>query len=278
MLRKFWRWVAEHWVFSLGLLLLGYLFVPIVVVMLLSFNQPGSRNTTYVLDLRTFDFTWNNWSDICGAANLCDSLTRSIYIGLTATLISTILGTLISFALVRYRFAGRSATNILIFLPMATPEIVMGTSLLTLFVSTQTPMGFLTILIAHVMFCISFVVVTVKARLAGLDPRLQEAAMDLYATPWQAFRLVILPLVLPGIVAAALLAFSLSFDDFIITNFATGTSDYITFPMFIWGANLRGIPPQVNAIATAMFLISFAFVIMGQLRTRRRSARRAATS
>ncbi|MEV0457153.1 ABC transporter permease [Catellatospora methionotrophica] len=277
-MRGFWRWIAEKWVLLLGFVLLAYLFVPIAVVMLLSFNQPASRNTTYVLDLSTFDFTWHNWTDICGAAGLCDSLMRSIYIGLSATLIATILGTLISFALVRYRFWGRGSTNTLIFLPMATPEIVMGTSLLTLFLGLQIPMGFLTILIAHVMFCISFVVVTVKARLAGLDPRLQEAAMDLYATPFQAFRLVILPLVLPGIVAAALLAFSLSFDDFIITNFVTGTSDYTTFPMFIWGSNLRGIPPQVNAIATAMFLISFAFVIAGQLRTRRRSARRAATS
>ncbi|WP_155369644.1 ABC transporter permease [Catellatospora vulcania] len=274
----FWRWIAEKWVLLLGFVLLAYLFVPIAVVMLLSFNQPASRNTTYVLDFATFDFTWNNWTDMCGAAGICDSLMRSIYVGLSATLIATILGTLISFALVRYRFIGRGSTNTLIFLPMATPEIVMGTSLLTLFIGLQIPMGFLTILIAHVMFCISFVVVTVKARLAGLDPRLQEAAMDLYATPWQAFRLVILPLVLPGIVAAALLAFSLSFDDFIITNFVTGTSDYTTFPMFIWGSNLRGIPPQVNAIATAMFLISFAFVIAGQLRTRRRSARRAATS
>lgn len=274
----FWRWLADKWVLLLGFVLLAYLFVPIAVVMLLSFNQPASRNTTYVLDLETFRFTWNNWTDICGAAGLCDSLMRSIYVGLSATVIATILGTLISFALVRYRFIGRGSTNTLIFLPMATPEIVMGTSLLTLFIGLQIPMGFLTILIAHVMFCISFVVVTVKARLAGLDPRLQEAAMDLYATPWQAFRLVILPLVLPGIMAAALLAFSLSFDDFIITNFVTGTSDYTTFPMFIWGSNLRGIPPQVNAIATAMFLISFAFVIAGQLRTRRRSARRAATS
>ncbi|GAA1637335.1 ABC transporter permease [Catellatospora bangladeshensis] len=273
-----WRWLADKWVLLVGLLILLYLFVPIAVIFLLSFNQPGSRNTTYVLDLQTFDFTWNNWTDMCGAAGICDALLRSIYIGFGATLISTILGTLISFALVRYRFFGRSGTNTLIFLPMATPEIVMGTSLLTLFIGWQVPLGFLTILIAHVMFCISFVVVTVKARLAGLDPRLQEAAMDLYATPWQAFRLVILPLVLPGIVAASLLAFSLSFDDFIITNFVTGTSGYETFPMFIWGSNLRGIPPQVNAIASAMFLISFAFVIAGQLRNRRRSARRAATS
>jgi spermidine/putrescine transport system permease protein len=271
-----WRWIAEHWVTAVGLLVLLYLFIPIGVVLLLSFNQPGSRATTYVLDWQKFTFTTDNWTDICGAADLCGSLRLSIQIGFLATVIATGLGTLISFALVRHRFIGRGAVNTMIFLPMATPEIVMGTSLLTLFLALGMSPGFLTILIAHVMFCISFVVVTVKARLAGMDPRLQEAAMDLYATPFQAFRLVILPLVLPGIVAAALLSFSLSFDDFIITNFTSGNT--VTFPMFIWGANQRGIPPQVNAVASAMFLISFAFVIAGQLLSRRRSARRAATS
>jgi spermidine/putrescine transport system permease protein len=257
-------------------MVLVYLFIPIGVVMLLSFNKPSSRSLTYVLDLKKFHFSWDNWTDPFGAAGLRDSLTLSIQIGFLATVIATVLGTLISFALVRHRFVGRPVVNSLIFLPMATPEIVMGTSLVILFLALGLPLGFLTILIAHVMFCISFVVVTVKARLAGMDPALQEAAMDLYATPAQAFRLVTLPLAMPGIVAAALLSFSLSFDDFIITNFASGQT--VTFPMFIWGSNQRGIPPQVNAIASAMFLISLAFVVLGQLRTRRRSARRAATS
>jgi spermidine/putrescine transport system permease protein len=275
-MHRAWRFLAEHWVTAVGLLVLLYLFIPIGVVLLLSFNQPGSRATTYVLDWQKFTFTTDNWTDICGAADLCGSLQLSIQIGFLATVIATVLGALISFALVRHRFIGRGAVNTMIFLPMATPEIVMGTSLLTLFLALGMSPGFLTILIAHVMFCISFVVVTVKARLAGMDPKLQEAAMDLYATPFQAFRLVILPLVLPGIVAAALLSFSLSFDDFIITNFTSGNT--VTFPMFIWGANQRGIPPQVNAVASAMFLISFAFVIAGQLLSRRRSARRAATS
>ena len=275
-MHRAWRWIAEHWVTAVGLLVLLYLFIPIGVVLLLSFNEPGSRATTYVLDWDKFTFTTDNWTDICGAAELCGSLRLSIQIGFLATVIATVLGALISFALVRHRFIGRGAVNTMIFLPMATPEIVMGTSLLTLFLALGMSPGFLTILIAHVMFCISFVVVTVKARLAGMDPRLQEAAMDLYATPFQAFRLVILPQVLPGIVAAALLSFSLSFDDFIITNFTSGNA--VTFPMFIWGANQRGIPPQVNAVASAMFLISFAFVIAGQLLSRRRSARRAATS
>ncbi len=177
-----------------------------------------------------------------------------------------------AFALVRHRFRGRSGINGLIFLPMATPELVMGTSLLALFVAAGVPQGFWTIVIAHVMFCVSFVVVTVKARLAGMDRRLEEAAMDLYASEWQTFRRITLPLVLPGIVAAALLAFSLSFDDFIITNFNAGTT--VTFPMYVWGAAQRGIPPQVNVIGTAMFAIALLLVGASSLRGRR--ARRAA--
>lgn len=143
----------------------------------------------------------------------------------------------------------------------------MGTSLLALFVSAGVPQGFWTVVIAHVMFCVSFVVVTVKARLAGMDRRLEEAAADLYAGPWQTFRLVTLPLVLPGIVAAGLLAFSLSFDDFIITNFNAGTT--VTFPMYVWGAAQRGIPPQVNVIGTAMFVIALLLVGVTSLRGRR---------
>src|SRR5690242_3058786 len=174
-----------------------------------------------------------------------------------------------SFALARHSFRGRAATNLLIFLPMATPEIVMGSSLLALFVAGGVPLGFWTIVIAHVMFCLSFVVVTVKARLAGLDPRLQEAAMDLYANETQTFLRVTLPLVAPGIVAAALLSFSLSFDDFIVTNFNSGST--VTFPMYVWGASQRGIPPEINVIGTAMFLVSFVIVLAGQLpRLRRR--------
>jgi spermidine/putrescine transport system permease protein len=173
-----------------------------------------------------------------------------------------------SFAMVRHRFRGRSATNLLIFLPMATPEVVMGSSLLALFVATGVPLGFWTIIIAHVMFCVSFVVVTVKARLSGLDNQLEEAAMDLYANEWQTFRRITFPLIFPGILAAALLSFSLSFDDFIITNFNAGTT--VTFPMYVWGASQRGIPPQVNVIGSAMFLISVLIVlgsvIAGRLR------------
>ncbi|WBC14101.1 ABC transporter permease [Micromonospora sp. WMMA1998] len=264
---RFRRWLADRWVMGVALLVLGYLTLPIVVVAGLSFNRPSSR-----LSYDFNEFTLDNWARPCATADMCDAVVRSMEIGLIATVVSTVLGTLMAFALVRHRFRGRSGINGLIFLPMATPELVMGTSLLALFVAAGVPQGFWTIVIAHVMFCVSFVVVTVKARLAGMDRRLEEAAMDLYASEWQTFRRITLPLVLPGIVAAALLAFSLSFDDFIITNFNAGTT--VTFPMYVWGAAQRGIPPQVNVIGTAMFGIALLLVGASSLRGRR--SRRAA--
>ena len=255
------RWIADHWVLGLALLVLGYLLLPVAVIVGLSFNRPSSR-LSYDFDT----FTLDNWTDPCGPVGLCASLVRSVQIGLLSTVVATVLGTLLAFALARHRFRGRSATNVLVLLPMTTPEVVMGSSLLALFGATRVPLGFWTVVIAHVMFCISFVVVAVRARIAGLDPSLQEAAADLYAGPWQTFRLVTLPLVLPGILAAALLAFSLSFDDFIITNFNAGTMT--TFPMYVWGAAQRGIPPQVNVIGTAMFAVSLLLVATTMFRRR----------
>ncbi|WP_435089105.1 ABC transporter permease [Micromonospora aurantiaca (nom. illeg.)] len=260
------RWLADRWVMGVALLVLGYLTLPIMVVAGLSFNRPSSR-----LSYDFNEFTLDNWKQPCATSDMCDAVVRSMQIGLIATVVSTLLGTLMAFALVRHSFRGRSGLNGLIFLPMATPELVMGTSLLALFVAAGVPQGFWTIVIAHVMFCVSFVVVTVKARLSGMDRRLEEAAMDLYASEWQTFRRITLPLVLPGIVAAALLAFSLSFDDFIITNFNAGTT--VTFPMYVWGASQRGIPPQVNVIGTAMFVI--ALLLVGATSLRGRRARRA---
>ncbi|HET9518530.1 MAG TPA: ABC transporter permease [Actinoplanes sp.] len=251
--------MADRWVLGLGLLVLGYLLLPVAVIVGLSFNQPSSR-LSYDFDT----FTMAHWADPCGPVGLCESLLRSVQIAALSTAVATVLGTLLAFALVRHRFRGRATTNVLVFLPMATPEVVMGSSLLALFGAAQVPLGFWTVVIAHVMFCISFVVVAVRARIAGLDPRLQEAAADLYATSWQTFRLVTLPLVSPGIVAAALLAFSLSFDDFIITNFNAGTTT--TFPMYVWGAAQRGIPPQVNVVGTAMFAISLMLVMITMFR------------
>jgi spermidine/putrescine transport system permease protein len=262
------RWVRDHLVLFLGLLVLVYTFVPIFVVVLMSFNDPASRNV-YRFDA----FTLDNWTNFCGAEGMCSALLTSIEIGLLATLVATILGTLTAFALVRHDFAGRSSTNLLIFLPMAAPEIVLGSSLLALFVASgfAGQLGFWTILIAHIMFCLSFVVVTVRARLAGMDDTLEQAAMDLYATPAETFWRVTFPLVFPGILGAALLSFSLSFDDFIITNLNAGTET--TFPMYVWGANQRGVPMQVNVVGTLMFAVSVVIVVGGEVANRRRTAR-----
>ena len=211
-----------------------------------------------------------NWQNPCGAPDVCNALKNSLEIGIIATFFATLLGTMVAFALARHRFRGRGGTNLLIFLPMATPEVVLGASLLTMFLNFGIDPGFWTIVIAHVMFCISFVIVTVKARLAGLDPRLEQAAMDLYATE-QAFRRVTLPLVAPGIAAAALLAFSLSFDDFIITNFNSGNVN--TFPKFVFVSATRGIPPQANVIGSLMFIIALVVVLIGTfIGARRRRA------
>jgi spermidine/putrescine transport system permease protein len=262
--RRALRWFGGHAVLVYAGLALLYLFLPVLVVLVFSFNHPAGR----------FNFSWqgftlDNWLHPCAVPGMCSSVGLSLEIGALATVGSVLLGTLIAFALVRHRFRGRDATNLLIFLPMATPEVVMGSSLLALFVNLQVPLGFVTILIAHIMFDISFVVVTVKARLQGMDPRLAEAAMDLYADAYQTFRRVTLPLVMPGILAAALLAFSLSFDDFIITNFNAGPST-VTFPMFVWGAAQRGIPPQINVIGGIMFVVPLVLALAGQAITRRR--------
>jgi spermidine/putrescine transport system permease protein len=167
---------------------------------------------------------------------------------------------MIAFALVRYRFRARGAVNSLIFLPMAMPEVVMAASLLTLFLNMGVRLGFWTVLIAHIMFCLSFVVTAVKARVTSMDPRLEQAAQDLYAGPAQTFLRVTLPIAWPGIAAGALLAFALSFDDFVITNFTAGST--VTFPMYVWGAAQRGTPVQINVVGTAMFLVAVVAVIV----------------
>jgi spermidine/putrescine transport system permease protein len=257
-------YLRKHLVLILGLLVLVYTFIPIFVVVLMSFNDPASK-----LIYRFDGFTLANWRHPCGAEDMCSALGRSVEIGLLATLGATVLGTLAAFALVRHDFRGRSTANLVIFLPMAAPEIVLGSSLLALFVGAgfAGQLGFWTILIAHIMFCLSFVVVTVRSRLAGMDDTLEQAAMDLYATEAQTFRRVTFPLVFPGILGAALLSFSLSFDDFIITNLNAGNTT--TFPMYVWGVAQRGVPMQVNVIGTVMFIVSIAIVIGAELNRRR---------
>jgi spermidine/putrescine transport system permease protein len=263
-------WLREHIVPIVAALAFCYMLLPNVIVVLFSFNNPAGR-----YNYSWQEFSLDAWKDPCGPAGLCSSLGLSLRISLLATLLATALGTLAAFAMARHRYRGRSTSNVLVFLPMATPEVVMGSSLLTLFVSLQVPLGATTILIAHIMFCISFVIVTVKARLAGLDPRIEQAAMDLYANERQTFVKVTLPLVAPGILAAALLSFALSFDDYIITNF-TASASSITFPMYVWGSAPRGTPVQVNVVGTVMFLLALSAVGIGQLvgrRGRKRAAR-----
>ncbi len=252
------RWVLPVYA---GLALV-YLLTPIAYTFAFSFNDAGRTNLVWQ------GFTLDNWRSPCGAPDVCQSVVNSLQIGVLATVVATVLGTMIAIGLVRYRFRFRSSMNLLLFLPMATPEVVLGAALLAQFLNLRVNPGFATIVLAHVMFCISFVVVTVKARVAGLDPRLEEAAADLYASPQAAFWRVTFPLLLPGIAAAALLAFSLSFDDFIITNFNSGNTD--TFPKFVYVAATRGIPAQANVIGSAMFFLALAVVVGGQLLAARR--------
>lgn len=240
-----------------GVLALIYLLVPIAYTIAFSFND--SKRTNIIWN----GFTFNNWLNVCDAQGVCEAFGNSILIATISTIVATVLGTAIAIALVRYKFKGRAATTLLLFMPMATPEVVLGAGLAAQFLNAGVPKGMLTVILAHIMFCISFVVVTVRARVASLDPKLEEAGRDLYANPSQVWWKVTFPLLLPGIVAAALLAFALSFDDFIITNFNRGAID--TLPSFIYTAAARGIPAEANVLASAVFLLAIAGVVTAQV-------------
>jgi spermidine/putrescine transport system permease protein len=234
-----------------------YLLLPIGVIAVFSFAETPKDKLNFAINN---GFTLEYWEHAFALEQLNDALRTSLELAALATLISTAIGTLMALALVRYEFFGRRASNLLIILPMATPEIVMGASLLSLFIFYSAPLGFTTLLIAHVMFCISFVVVVVRSRLIGFDRSLEEAARDLGATPVQTFRYVTLPLLAPAIIAGALLAFALSIDDFVISNFNSGTT--VTFPLYVFGVALRGIPVQVNAIATMLFIVTAVAILL----------------
>jgi spermidine/putrescine transport system permease protein len=264
-----WRLAKRHALTVYALLVVGYLMLPIAVVILFSFNHPTGR-FNYVWNQFTFD-NWINWNSVLGIQSAVET---SLEVAALATLVATALGTLIAMAIVRHHFVGRAGTNLLVFLPMSTPEIVMGASLLTLFLNTTSviQLGFGTIFIAHVMFIISFVVVTVKARLIGFDRHLEEAAMDLGANEVTTFRKVTLPLIAPAMLAAALLGFALSIDDFVITYLNAGPTQ--TFPIFVWGIARVAVPPQVNVVASAIFLVAIA-IGLGNVFWEYRSARKA---
>ena len=255
------RWRARLLGLWAGLALL-YLFLPIFVVILFSFNDNKGR----------FNFTWEgftlrHWRDPFAVQGLGEALGNSLVVGVVATAISVVLGTLMALAIVRHRFRGRSGTDLLVFLPLATPEVVLGAALLGLFLTMNAARGLVTIVIAHVMFTLGYVVVTVKARLEGMDLHIEEAAMDLGANEWRTLRKVTLPLIAPGVAAAALLAFALSIDDFVITSFNAGQT--ITFPLFIFGAARQGVPPQVNVLATALLLLVLGLMLVNVLVQRR---------
>jgi spermidine/putrescine transport system permease protein len=244
-----------------GLALL-YLLVPIGVILVFSFNKPRGR-----FNFLWQEFSFDAWTDPFAVPGISDALRTSVEIAGISTVIATALGTITALALVRYEFRGRAPVNFFIFIPLATPEVVLGAALLSMFLNFQVATGFTTIVIAHIMFNLSFVIVTVRSRLIGFDRSLEEAAQDLGATPWQTFRLVTLPLIMPGVMAAALLAFALSIDDFVITNFNSGST--VTFPVFIWGAARVAVPPQIYVIASMIFLFTLAMMLLTVWQQRR---------
>jgi len=252
------------YVWAAGALL--FLFTPIFVVAAFSFNDNQGR----------FNVTWNgftlrHWEDPFAVEGLGEALRNSLVIAGVTTVIATAIGTLMAIALVRHRFRGKGASEALALLPLATPEVVLGAALLGLFLVGGLARGFLTIILAHVMFTIGYVVVTVRARLEGMDLRVEEAAMDLGANEVTTLRKVTLPLITPGIISAALLSYAISLDDFVITNFNAGQT--ITFPLFVFGAARQGVPPQVNVLATALMVLVGALMVLNVL-LQGRAARR----
>jgi spermidine/putrescine transport system permease protein len=258
-------WALGVW----SALALLYLFIPVFIVVLFSFNDNKGR----------FNFTWQgatlrHWAHPFADADLAKALTNSVEIALISTAIATALGTFMAMALVRYRFRGRSTVDFFVFMPLSSPEVVLGAALLAMFLTLNINTGFVTVVIAHVMFTMSYVVVTVKARLEGMDRHIEEASMDLGATEWVTFRKVTLPMIAPGVAAAAMLAAAISFDDYVITSFNAGQTQ--TFPLFIFGATRQGVPAEVNVLATILLLVVLG--LMGvNLMVQRMLARRDST-
>jgi spermidine/putrescine transport system permease protein len=249
-----------------SVLALLYLFIPIFIVVLFSFNDNQGR----------FNFTWqgftlDHWAHPFADPDLASALKNSLEIALLSTLIATALGTFMALALVRYSFRGRGVVDLMVFLPLASPEVVLGAALLALFLTAAVNTGFVTIIIAHVMFTVSYVVVTVKARLEGMDRHIEEAAMDLGATEWATFRKITLPMIAPGVAAAALLAAAISIDDYVITSFNAGQTQ--TFPLFIFGATRQGVPPEVNVLASGLLIVVLVLMGLNVMLQRRLAAR-----
>ena len=249
-------------------LIIAYLVFPIAVMVAYSFNKVTTGLPQVSFAWNGFTLQWyQQWS---GVPQLTSSFWLSLRLAIAATLLATIVGTLLALALVRYRpprFRGRSAVEQVLFLNIAAPEIVLGASLLGLFVTINLARGFVTLLMAHVAFCIAYVAVTVRARMSGFDRSLEEAAQDLYANPWVTFRKITLPLIMPGVLAGALMAFALSIDDFVTSNFVSGSA--VPFPVWVYGVTRIGIPPQVFVFGSAIFGIGIFCAISSIALSRR---------
>lgn len=251
---KTWR---GHMLCAYAMAILVFLYLPLVILAGYSFNS--SR-----LNAVWSGFTTQWYVQLLHDRYVLDAFTNSLIIAVIATVVSTVLGTMAAMALHRYKFKSKNLIDGLLYLPILVPEIVMGLSMLVLFSQVHIPLGKTTLIIAHITFCLSFVVITVHSRLETMEPELEFAAQDLYATPWQTFRYVTLPLAMPGIVAGALIAFTLSIDDFVISFFVAGP-DSTTLPLYIYGLVKRGLSPEINALSTLMMVVTVALVIMAQI-------------
>jgi spermidine/putrescine transport system permease protein len=257
------------WVWAvLGLL---FLFTPILVTVIYSFNEPTGK----------YNYIWNKfslagWTDPFKYPELTDALIFSLKIAVVVTAVATVLGTLMGLAMVKYKFRAKGMIGAILILPLTMPEIVLGFSLLTLFVSINWSRGFITIVIAQVMFSVSYVATTVRARIRGFDWRLEEASLDLGASAFRTFYKVTLPLIAPGVVAAAMLTFALSLDDFIITYLNSGLDN--TFPIQIWNMKRSKIPVQINVFSTALLIISIVLAALLVVFNNRRAQKLAGLS
>lgn len=246
--------------------LIVWLALPIAVVIAFSFNNPHGR----------FNYSWTGFTlkywgpKLFSIPDLTTAMEHSLIVAVTATLGATVLGTLVGLALGKYKFRGQGATNLVQFAAISAPEVVLGSSLATFFLQARIQEGALTVIAAHIMFCVSFVAITVRARVVGLDPSVEEAAKDLGAGPWETFRLVTLPMIMPGVIAGAMLAFALSIDDFITTEFTSGS--FMTYPLWIWSVSRQGLPPQVNVMGSVIFAVGVLFAIVNSVASRRRAA------
>ncbi|HEY2299147.1 MAG TPA: ABC transporter permease [Jatrophihabitans sp.] len=253
------RWLLPLW----GWLVILWLSAPIIVMIVFGFND-----TTGKFNIRWQGFTFRNYRTVFSIEGLTNALINSLTIGAIATVIATGLGTFVGLALGKYRFRGSGSVTLLLFANVAAPEVVLGAAMLSMFLTLNIPRGYWTIVIAHVMFSLAYVAVTVRARVVGVDPSLDEAARDLGANPVVTFFKVTLPLIMPGVLAGALLAFALSIDDYIITSFNSGNT--VTFPLYVYGASRTGVPPQVNVMGTLIFAFGVLAAVYGFVSSRRK--------